>query len=349
MLPAACELTAAPLFDSPLQLATGDAPGFALLADINGDEQLDILIANSDSNDLSVYLGDGQALRASATLAAGPEPDSVAAGDFDGDGDIDLAIANHNTRFISLLNNDGSGHFSAGPDSPLVVDVDPHPHIVISIDVDNDGRLDLLVDDRNGQGYGLLRGLGNGRFETGIALINAGGDPYLGVAHADLNGDGRPDFVAPLPRHVAVIISEGQGYQAPVLLPGGAFAVALADVIGDSSPDLIRADESAPVEVWKGRGDGRFELAWQASTSPGAKRIATGDFNADGHGDFVLQNYASSQLLIALGDSSEFTTVSLAAGEHPWGLAVGDLDGDGRDDLVSLDQGRNSAYVFLSK
>lgn len=349
LLCVSCSPVAAPLFGPAQQLASGDEPVFATVADINGDQRPDLLVANAGSNSISVFFGSGEGLRPAADIPAGPEPDSIATGDFDHDDDIDIAIANHNTDLITVLLNDGKGEFSPAPGSPIKVEVDPHPHIVVTFDADQDDHLDLLIDDRNGNGYRLLRGQGDGRFVADPAPIDAGGDPYLGVALADLNDDGRQDLVAPLTRRIGIVLSANDGFRPPAFLPGGAFGVGLAQIVGDEAPDLIRGPETGPVEVWRGTGGGGFEPAWEMSVPRGAKRIATGDINGDGHTDFALQNFSSPGILIALASQAGIETSWITAGENPWGLAISDLNGDGKDDLVSVDNANNEVYVFLAR
>lgn len=345
----ACSPAAPPLFDLAQKLESGENPVFATIADINGDQRPDVLVANAAGNSVSVYFGSSDGLYAAGTIDAGPEPDSIASGDFDEDGDLDIAIANHDTDFITVLLNDGKGAFSAAPGSPVTISVDPHPHVVVAFDSDRDGHLDLLVDDRNGHGYLLLRGQGDGRFTPDSGPIDAGGDPYLGVALGDLNGDGREDLVAPLRRHIGIVLSDEEGYLPPHLLDGGAFGVATANLTGDDALDIVRAPENGPAQVFTGTGDGLFEPAWHHAVPAGAKRLGTGDFNGDGRDDFVLQNFASPRVLIALASQHGFELHWIESGKNPWGLAVADLNGDGRDDLVSVDNANSMVYVFLSR
>lgn len=347
-----CWAACSPAAPPPLQLAqtleSGANPVFAAVANLNNDQHPDVLVANAGANSVSLYLGSDDGLVSAGTIDSGPEPDSIASGDFDEDGDLDVAIANHDTEFVTVLLNNGKGQFSAAPGSPINVEVDPHPHMVVTYDADQDGRLDLLIDDRNGGGFRLLRGHGDGRFTPDPRPIDAGGDPYLGVALADLNGDGREDLVAPLSRRIGIVLSEGKGYRPPLFLDGGAFGVALGDFVGDAAPDLVRAPETGPVEVLRGLGDGRFESHWTYAVDRGAKRVGTGDLNGDGRDDFVLQNFTSPRVLIALASENDFELHWIESGENPWGLALADLDNDGRDDLVSVDNAGGSVYVFLS-
>ena len=61
--------------------------------------------------------------------------------------------------------------------------------MVRAADLDNDGLLDLVVDHRGDQGLLILRGLGDGHFESPGLLVGVGGDPYRGFALGDLDND----------------------------------------------------------------------------------------------------------------------------------------------------------------
>lgn len=337
-------------FAEPTQLETGVNPTAAAIAEVTGDGHADLLIVNHGSNDLWVWRGDGAGgLGQVSVYPAGPNPDSLAVGDFNADGRPDVAVANHETPNITLLINQGDGVLAPHARSPLTVSVRPHVHQVQTLDMDGDGHLDLLVDNREGEGFVLLRGRGDATFELPGESIDAGGDPYLGMAMADLNQDQRPDIVAPLNRSVTVMLSNPKGFAAPRHLQiGGAFGVALADFDGDGSQDLLSAPERGPILVAKGLGGANFEIVRRLDTENGAKRVASGDFNGDGRADFVIQNYLASPMLVLLGTRDGGEAIKMPGGKHPWGLAIADLNNDGHDDLVSLDFGSNVALVFLS-
>ncbi len=87
----------------------GDSPISVAVADFNGDGRLDLAVANQLSDDVSVFLGNGDgSFQAPRTFPAGSFAWSMAAGDFNRDGRPDLAIANQNSNNVSvLINNTG--------------------------------------------------------------------------------------------------------------------------------------------------------------------------------------------------------------------------------------------------
>jgi hypothetical protein len=341
------------LFVLATRLTVGNAPSAVAAGDMNGDGHEDLVVANTRSGTVTVLRGDGTGeFITFGEFAAGENPVDLALGNFDQDGDLDVALANHETLYLTLLLNDGNGGLEPADGSPLSLDVGPHPHAVLASDLDLDGHVDLLVDDRDGESIVVLRGLGAGAFASLATRIAVGGDPYRGMALGDLDGDGLSDLVTPNRGEIAVVLGASDtGFGAPRTIPADRpFAVALGDVNGDEALDLVFATEPGTVRVHRGDGGGFFaRQAWFETEMPsGAKGIAVGDFNADGRTDAAIQNFSSSGVLILLGGDEQIRTSEVAGGENPWGLVTGDLNVDGRDDLVVLDYSGRVANVYLA-
>src|SRR5262249_22014687 len=96
-------------------VATGAMPYALAMADLNGDGILDIAAANSDSNDVTVLLGDGKGgfTQASGSpFTAGTDPEAIAIGDLDGDGIPDIVVGNFSSNNITVLKGSGGGKFT---------------------------------------------------------------------------------------------------------------------------------------------------------------------------------------------------------------------------------------------
>ena len=105
-----------------------------------------------------------------------------------------------------------------------------------------------------------------------------------------------------------------------------------------------------PIQVFYGDKKDRFHEAPESpfKMNNGAKQIATGDINGDGFGDVLVSNWTSDVLLI-LGDEESLQTVSIEGVDTPWGLTIGDLNEDGKDDFLIGDGVLSKASIYLSQ
>jgi hypothetical protein len=185
------------------------------------------------------------------------------------------------------------------------------------------------------------------------------------VAVADVNGDGEPDLVVTNEcsdnaclNHgvVGVMLSNGDGTFQPVVTydSGGysAFSVTVADLNGDGKPDLAVANacassdcSSGAVSVLLGNGDGSFQGAvTYGSGGHDAFSVAVADVNADGRPDLLVSNYCADTncltdgsvgVLLGKGNGSFRTAMTFGSGAmHSASVAVGDVDGDGKPDIL---------------
>ena len=122
-LAGAARAEAAPSFvrssPPPPSFATGEGARSVTSADFDGDGAADLAVANRDSNDVSVLLGDGTGgfgAKTDFALADGASPRSITSADFDGDGAPDLAVENCWSNDVSVLVGDGTGGFGAKTD-----------------------------------------------------------------------------------------------------------------------------------------------------------------------------------------------------------------------------------------
>jgi len=165
-----------------------EGPAVLASADLDRDGHIDLLIANRDSNTLSVRYGDGAGGFLRGTdLPVDLRPKSLTVGDFNADGWLDVAVANWIQNSISLLIN-VRGELQ--PQTSLRALAGPFT--IASGDLDNDGVLDLVVANLEGKAVAVYVGLGNGRFATPVNL-SVPNQP-VGLALFDFDQDGALDI-----------------------------------------------------------------------------------------------------------------------------------------------------------
>ena len=358
-----------PPFQAPIHLSVGTHPVSVTIADVNKDGNQDILVANSTSGDLSVYLGDGKGGFSQAPgspFPAGPNPSDIAVGDFNGDGNLDVAVANHAVKLVTVLLGNGNGQFSLAPGSPFSVESNPHPHGIAVADFNGDKKPDIAIDSWGENRVLVLFGNGDGTFQTPGVKFDVGAAPYQRLRTADLNEDRNPDIVTSNSRgsSVSVLFGDGQGHfsRKDTDVPPSPFGIAIGDFNGDHHLDIAIAHYSGHAEdpsknglsVLFGDGRGNFTLAKGSPFHVGhyPSTIAAGDLNGDGIMDIAVPNYADDTITIYLGGRNGVTQASyspIRVGHGPQGIAIADLDKDGKADIVLVDEADNDALVLLSK
>jgi len=322
-----------------------------LASDLDDDGRLDLLVAGGERVFALRGRGDGQ-FDVAPSFAAGEHPTDLAVADLDGDGLKDLAVANHETNYVTLLFGVPGGRFEPRAHSRFAVDVSPHPHAVHLQDVDADGHVDLFVDDRRRESIRLFRGIGDGTFSE-ATVIAVGGDPYRGMALADLNNDGRLDLVTPNPDHVSVLLGDGSGgfVQHAVLRPGFyPFSVTAADLNGDGFADLAAAsgERVGSLVIWLGSADGSFRAAGRYDIAMGPTTITAEDLTGDGGAEVIVASYVGGEVAVLTGGDSP-TLYRLEVEGSPYHVATGDFDGDGRMDFAIANDAAERITVFLSR
>jgi hypothetical protein len=179
------------LFVTPaVNFGAGDGPFSVAVGDFNNDTILDLAVANQNSDNVSILLGNGNGTfvdTPAVNFGAGDEPISVAVGDFNNDTILDLAVANQNSDNVSILLGNGNGTFV---DTPAVnFGVGDEPISVAVGDFNNDTILDLAVANQVSDNVSILLGNGNGTLFVTPAVNFGAGDGPFSVAVGDFNND----------------------------------------------------------------------------------------------------------------------------------------------------------------
>ncbi len=360
-------------FGSAIDFVVGSLPTFAVVADFNGDGKSDLAVANNNSDNVSILLGNGTGSFGAATnFAVGTYPTSVAVGDFNGDGKLDLVVTNFGSDNVSILLGNGDGTFGAATNYALAVEMNPTS--VVVGDFNGDGKLDLAVTLSFGfsnttPGFvSILLGTGTGLF--GAAANYAVGGAPRSVAAGDFNGDGNLDLTVAnsLSDNISILLGNVDGTFGAATnfaMTVGEYptSVVVGDFNGDGKLDLAVTDNSylvnnSNVSILLGTGTGSFGAPTRFFVDPvmGSylNSAAVGDFNGDGKLDLAVAKErtgtpgSTDNVSILLGDGTGFfwTGISFVSlGNTPTSVAVGDFSGDGKPDLAVV---TSDISVFLN-
>jgi hypothetical protein len=329
------------------QVATGD---------FNGDGKLDLVTAHPEASRVDVLPGNGDGTFGVArTFAAGGSPSCVAVGDFNSDGKLDLldlVTVYNSTANIGILLGNGDG--TLGTAQTYAVG---SGSVVAVADFNGDGKLDTA--NASADGVSVFLGNGDGPFGSAqMRQIDFGPQSAL---VGDFNADGNLDLATA--NHycvdydcggsVTVLLGNGDGSfttQNYVLTPMEPYSMAIADLNGDSKPDLVTANFYNNVGVLLGNGDGTFGAASFFDTGSNPLSVAVGDFNADGKVDVITANLDSHDVSVLLGrgDGTLGPALNFGISPSPGSVIVGDLNGDGKLDAVAADMVVGELNVLLN-
>ncbi len=294
------------------------------------------------------------------STGANSNPYGLAVGDVNGDSRPDIVSANSNSHTVGVLLGQTSGGFvaattySTGPNST--------PTNVALGDVNGDGQFDIVTANEGNQTAGVLLGQAGGFAAVSNYSTGTGSFPR-GVALADANGDGRLDiFVTDTQNNtIAVLLGQTGGF-APVAsyavgMGSNPRDVTVGDLNGDGRADIVTANvASASVGVLLGLASGGFATVSTYSTGTNSRptSVTLGDVNGDGRPDIVtavLNVSSPDNVGVLLGQAGGgFAPVSLSAigtSVSPLGVALGDVNGDGRLDVLTANFSTNNVGVLL--
>ncbi|HEX8190360.1 MAG TPA: FG-GAP-like repeat-containing protein, partial [Pyrinomonadaceae bacterium] len=331
------------------------------VGDFDGDGNPDLGATNGTSADVNALLGNGAgSFTVGPAYVAGIFPDELVAADYDGDGRQDLAVLNRNLFTdeggVTVLAGTGAGGF-VGARSFLTTRPQLRAVEVTADDFTGDGRLDLL--SVNTLDVTLMPGLAPGEFGPPVVVASGGnfggGIDTSSYSTRDFNGDGRPDlaFLAldssngVSQSRVKVFFNNGSGAftaASDTLLPFNTNAL-FRDFNGDGYQDLV-IREFPKLSIRLGNAQGGFGASSTilAQFTPSAYVLKAGDFNGDGRPDLVISTTESGpftsevklRVLYGDGQGGFSAPADVPFGGYASTILTGDLNGDGRDDMVTV-------------
>ena len=353
---------------------SGAIPVSIVTGDFNNDGHMDYVIANGLTSDLWMYLGKGDGtfeLPVIIPLTRGLSPIYLATADLRGNGKLDLVVAEFDTSTVGVLLGNGDGTFGFEhtytlPEAPSALAID---------DFNHDGKLDITAvlytvnENIAPVPYiATLIGDGSGSFGTPEITFSPGFvSTAMNISSGDVNNDGFPDviIVGPGNESSQIYLNNGDGTFKPgaFLVGNGPFNSVLdgrlADFNGDGCLDAAVADFDGFVWTLLGDCAGNFAAPKFVQTGEGNAALRVVDMNGDGHVDLVTSpifgplgygDVSGDTLTVSFGDGhGNFTTGRSYVGTgQAYSLAIADLNGDGKPDVVTSNIDTNTATVYLN-
>ncbi len=339
-------------FNVAASFGVGTNPTAVVAADVNGDGNLDLVTANTNSNNISILIGNGTGgFGLAKNIAAGMGPVSVAANDFNSDGKTDLVVVNRDSSNIFVLLGDGSGGFGA----PTSLSVGASPRSVSIADFNSDGKADLAVANFFSNSVSILLGNGSGGFALATNVPTSGAGATF-IAIGDLNNDTKSDLVVTNYNSdsVSVLLGDGAaGFAAAKAFASGSspVAVVIGDFNSDGKPDLATANDNTNlnVTILTGSGNGQFGQPTGFPLKVRISHLAIGDLNNDGKADLVAANFEQNNIgvLLGSGGGSFAPAIYYSTGGFPWSVVIRDLNHDNKQDVAVANEGSNDVTILL--
>ena len=241
--------------------------------------------------------------------SVGANPRGIALGDVDGDGDLDFVTGSTGISAASVRINNGTGTFTAPTNTPNPATGGGGGNLALG-DVDGDGDLDLLTSNYTDATVSVRLNNGAGVFTAPANTPN----PSVG---------------------------------------GNPGSISLGDLDGDGDLDFVTTNGSGTSSIGFNNGAGVFTPIGGPSVGSNAYGAALGDVDGDGDLDLLWSSYSANTVSVRLNNGTGAFTVPAntpnpSVSTNPVGLVLGDVDGDGDLDFVTVNLGNNTASVRLN-
>ncbi|MBN8694904.1 MAG: VCBS repeat-containing protein [Bacteroidetes bacterium] len=289
--------------------------------------------------------------------------------DLDGDGRIDVAMTssyNSNASFVTNKNISTPANINFGNIAEFAGNVGYTPSDIAIADLDKDGKPDVIMSHTNNviSIYRNISSIHNIQFAPKVDITLSGSAAINSIAVGDIDGDGKMDIATAggsgsminTLRNTSSIGSISFAAFGTTSLSGTITGVAIGDIDNDLKADILYGASASTVGVLKNNSTvGNISI----STSPTSlttlantpSEIKLGDIDGDGKLDITVGYNTGTQMSIFKNNSTATFSIAtkfdfslIASTSNPKSLALCDLNGDNKMDIVSAGNNQNFSY-----
>lgn len=344
-------------FSAPISYSVPGEPGSIVIFDFDRDGDLDVVVPTGGNQTVSVLLNNGRGkFQRPIAFAAGGDTTSIVSGDFNTDGIVDV-VASHRPHQIAMLIGNTSGRL----DSPTFYPTQAWATDLAVADLNLDGIPDLVASQHVRQGGEIFLSRRDGSLIS-FGHYSAGLQPFAVLA-SDLNADNIPDIatISSLEESLVVLLGNGDGtfqrqIQTPSVADGAsnAYNLASCDFNGDAYRDILVNGNNNNLGTLIGNGNATFRN-WGTYTGSAVYSVGCADANGDDFEDVFAALKGPDTFTVIRGDGSgQFSGYNdgkqqvFPSGKDPTYLAIADLNGDARPDVVTSSPTRDTVTVVLN-
>lgn len=366
--------------DAKIDFVTGTSPSAIAAGDLDGDGKADLVVANFAANTISVYRNTStsgsintSSYAIKVDFATGTGPQIIKLADLDGDGKLDIIVSNKTANSISLIRNlSNSGVINAGSFAAKTDLANANAESLEVGDIDGDGKPEVI-----GSGYTLtiyLNRTNTGAFTaTSFAQkvefpLSSGS--FGSLVLSDMNNDGKKDVIVNCYGGFEILINDSKPsflilnnrIKFSDIIGADRASVAVADVDDDGKTDIILASDKILLLRNKMTGNELNSSSFEASvsfagdqTSEAFRYSATmADMDGDGKIDILYSANGLDQVAVFRNISTDVTPtnsffdrkINYTGGNRTWGSIAIDVDGDGRSEIIYINQGNNTISIL---
>jgi hypothetical protein len=339
---------------------TADSALAVCVADLDGDDDTDVISASRDDDTVAWYENDGASPPSFTVRTLSTNVDGAAAvfaADLDADDDVDVIVAARNADRISWFEN-------VGGVPPVFVertisDSADAPFAVFAADIDGDDHMDVLSASRNDDTVAWYENDGNQPPSFTTRIVSQAIDGPIAVWAANLDGDGDVDVLTAAFDGSEITWFENVGGTPPAFAPrligdaAEATGVLAATIDGDAHVDVVSASRADNTIAWYENDGGSppvFTRRVISTAALGARSVATADIDGDDDTDVIAASVADDTISWfeqLPGEPPQFAEHIITIDARSAQAAVaGDVDGDGDQDVVSASRADDTIAWF---